>query len=279
MIKKVGKKMIKILIYIILLICIITIYYKFREDTFITTFYEVKNEKIHEDIRVLNLSDLHLKEFGTNNEKLVKKIKELSPDLITISGDMVNKNNDDFSVVYTLCEQLVNIAPVYYCFGNHEYSQYLFNNNNIMPELQKIGVHVLHDYYETITVKNTKIDICGCSQHKHGYDKYAKEYMNEYMKSNRFKLLLVHYPELFTKQLKNKNIDLALCGHAHGGQIRIPFIGGLYAPDQGWFPKMTQGKHQQKNGVVIINRGLGTNTKIPRIHNIPEIVVVDISSN
>ena len=102
------------------------------------------------------------------------------------------------------------------------------------------------------------------------YDKYAKEYMNEYMKSDNFKLLLVHYPELFMNRLKDSNIDLSICGHAHGGQMILPFIGSLYAPDQGWFPKMTNGLHNQKNGSVIINRGLGTHTKKPRINNVPE---------
>ena len=101
--------------------------------------------------------------------------------------------------------------------------------------------------------------------------------MNQYMNSKKFKLLLVHYPELFLNQLKNSKIDLALCGHEHGGQIIIPFIGPLYSRDQGFFPKMAAGEYKQKYGTVIVNRGLGTHDKIPRINNIPEIVVIDIS--
>lgn len=274
--KGTKKKMIKILISL-LLICIgICIYYKWKENTFEPTFYEIDSEKIHENIRIVNLSDLHLKEFGENNEKLVKKIKNLSPDLITMSGDMVDKYVDDFSVVYTLCEQLVKIAPTYYCLGNHEYSQLLFNDNNVTPKLQEMGVIVLNDSYQTITVKNTEIDICGCTQHNQNYDKYAKTYMEEYMKSDKFKLLLVHYPELFFDQLKDANIDLSLCGHAHGGQIILPIIGPLYSSDQKWFPKLARGIHKLKNGIVIVNRGLGNPHIIPRIGNIPEIVVVDL---
>ena len=277
--KKKNKKgtFMKIVLLLLIVCILICAYYKIKENTFTTTFYDIDSEKIYEDIRIVNLSDLHLKEFGKNNEKLVKRVRALSPDIITISGDMANKDNSDFSVVYTLCKQLVKIAPTYYCLGNHEYYQLLFKDNSIIPGLENVGVNVLNDTYKTITIKNTKIDICGCTQHKHNYDKYAKEYMNEYMKSDNFKLLLVHYPELFMNRLKDSNIDLSICGHAHGGQMILPFIGPLYAPDQGWFPKMTNGLHNQKNGSVIINRGLGTHTKIPRINNVPELVVVDLS--
>ena len=269
-------KMLKLLFCLILIGIGICVYYKYKENTFEPTFYEIDSEKIHENIRIINLSDLHLKEFGENNEKLVKKIEQLSPDIITISGDMVDKHDNDFSIVYNLCKQLVKIAPVYYCLGNHEYYHLLFNNNNITPKLEELGVAVLNDSYRTITIKNTEIDICGCTQHNHNYDKYAKEYMEEYMKSDKFKLLLVHYPELFMNQLKDANIDLSLCGHAHGGQIILPIIGSLYSSDQKWFPKMAGGMYQQKNGIVIVNRGLGNPTIVPRIGNIPEIVVVDL---
>lgn len=277
MVNKLKRKIFKLIILFFSIIFCICVYYKWKENTFETTFYELDSKKIHENIRIVNLSDLHLKEFGKNNENLVEKIKELSPDIITISGDMVNKDNADFSVDYKLCRQLIKIAPTYYSLGNHEYEQLLFKKHNIIPNLKKIGVQVLNDEYKTITVKHTEIDICGCTQHNHNYDKYAKEYMNQYMNSKKFKLLLVHYPELFLNQLKNSKIDLALCGHEHGGQIIIPFIGPLYSRDQGFFPKMAAGEYKQKYGTVIVNRGLGTHDKIPRINNIPEIVVIDIS--
>lgn len=275
--KKKMIQILKLLILISLIFCCICIYYKYKENTFQTTFYDIDSKKIYENIRIINLSDLHLKEFGKDNQKLVKKIKDLSPDIITISGDMINKNNKDFTIALNLCKQLVNIAPTYYCLGNHEYEQLLFKNNNIIPQLEKLGVIVLNDEYKTITVKNTEIDICGCTQHAHNYDKYAKDYMNKYIKTDNFKLLLVHYPELFLKQLKNINIDLALCGHVHGGQIILPFIGPLFSSDQGFFPKIAAGLYQFKYCTVIVNRGLGNNVKIPRINNIPEIVVVDLS--
>ena len=268
---------IKIFICSIIIILGIGIYYKAMENTFGVTFYDINSDKIYENIRIINLSDLHLKEFGKNNERLVKKIKELSPDMITISGDMINYDNNDFSVAENLCKELVKIAPTYYAIGNHEYYQLLFNDNNIIPDLERIGVKVLHDKYETIKVKNTKIDICGCSQHNESYNKYAKNYMNKYMKSSEYKLLLVHYPELFLNELKNANIDLALTGHTHGGQMILPFIGPLYAPDQGFFPKMAAGVYYLKNSTVIVNRGLGTHTWVPRINNVPELVVVDLS--
>lgn len=276
MVNNLRKKVTIFIMLFFVIIIFVCIYYKIKENTFETTFYNIDSEKVHENIRVLNLSDLHLKEFGKNNQKLVNKIEELSPDIITISGDMVNKNNKDFSIVYNLCEQLIQIAPTYYSLGNHEYEQLLFKDNNIIPKLQKIGVIVLNDEYKTIKVKNTEIDICGCTQHDHNYDKYAKAYMDKYIQSSNFKLLLVHYPELFLKQLRNANIDLALCGHEHGGQIILPFIGPLYSRDQGFLPKMAAGEYHLKNCTVIVNRGLGSHDFLPRINNIPEIVVVDI---
>ena len=124
--KKKNKKgtFMKIVLLLLIVCILICAYYKIKENTFTTTFYDIDSEKIYEDIRIVNLSDLHLKEFGKNNEKLVKRVRALSPDIITISGDMTNKDNSDFSVVYTLCKQLVKIAPTYYCLGNHEYINY-----------------------------------------------------------------------------------------------------------------------------------------------------------
>lgn len=248
-----------------------------EQTTLEVNFYQVQSSKVSNNVRVVLLTDLHLQEFGTDNVELVSEISKLTPDIIAIAGDMNIHGNEDYSVVLTLCEQLVEIAPVYYSLGNHEYVDVIFNDSNIIQDLRDTGVTVLPDASAEITVGETEILIGGLSEGPEQFEKYGREFFDAFIADSRFKLLLVHYPEEFDGVLEDYPIDLALCGHAHGGQIRLPFIGGLYSADQGFFPKLAEGYHEIGNSKVIISRGLGSSNPVPRINNTPEIVVVDIN--
>lgn len=242
------------------------------------SYYKINSNKISDAIKLVQLSDLHLNEFGEGNKDLLEKVADLNPDLILITGDMINYKNNDYSIVINLCEQLVKIAPVYYSYGNHEYEQFLFEDKAIQSILSDTGIHLLNDKTEEIVINGTKLSICGLSQNEKQFDKYGVSVIDEFLEHDGYRILLTHYPELYFEKLVDKNIDLALSGHAHGGQIRLLNDHGLYSPDQGLFPKLTSGIHKFEYTDLIISRGLGDHTVIPRINNHPEINVIYLFS-
>ncbi len=247
---------------------------------FVDTFYVVDDDKIKNPMRIAVLSDLHLQEFGKNNIRLVDEIRKLKPDIITMVGDMMNQNDPDVSVVITLCRQLVDVAPVYFSYGNHEKEAIRVKQTSTLnADLEKMGVHVLHNRYETIEVNGNLIDIGGLSANPGTENAdYTQRFWQKYIKTANYHLLLVHYPQFFFTggALVGSNIDLALCGHLHGGQIVVPFLGGLYHPLEGFRPEMTDGCHQVEGTWVVISRGLGNGKSFPRVNNPPELVIVDL---
>lgn len=251
---------------------------KWDENRLEVTFYHVISDKVLDGFRVVQLSDLHLKEFGENNEILVERVKNLKPDLIAITGDMNMVNNDDYHVVLELCRKLIEITDVYYVMGNHEFVDFADRKIPIDEDIEKTGVHLLTNSSEKITVNGSEIEIGGLVNEPVNYEQRGgSEFMEKFMEDPCFKLLLVHYPEYFLGTIEELPIDLALCGHTHGGIVRLPFVGGLYASEQGYFPELTEGMHEVGNSVVVISRGLGNSHKVPRINNRPEIVVIDVN--
>lgn len=252
-----------------------------KHQSFVESYYQVQSDKLTSNVRVVQLSDLHLHEFGDHNSELIERITALKPDIIAITGDMNDKLVDDYSVVTDLCTELVKIAPVYYVPGNHEWPKIVFHNSPIGTDLEAIGVHFLADETETLEVNGNTIAIGGVAEAPASYERYASAYFESFEQLDAFKLLLVHYPEYFLEDgfFSDVPVDLALCGHTHGGMIRIPGIGGLYTPDQGVLPTLTEGLHQIGDTSLVISRGLGDGkgTPVPRINNPPELVIVDIN--
>jgi len=246
-------------------------------SNFVVTFYEVDDEKIANPMRIVLMTDLHLKEYGEDNCILVDEVKRLNPDIIAMSGDMLDMDETDYTVLLTLCRQLVDVAPIYFGYGNHEKEVIrVKQTSTINVDLQKMGVHVLHNKYETVNINGNILDIGGLSANPGTEDAdYVQRFWGKYMQTENYRLLLVHYPQYFFKggALLDCNIDMALCGHLHGGVIRIPFIGGLYHPIEGLFPEMTDGCNLVDDTWVVISRGLGGS---PRFNNVPELVVVDL---
>ena len=249
--------------------------YKGSKTIDITT-YQIKSEKISNGIRIALLTDLHSTEIDEGNKNLIQSIKDCKPDIICYSGDMINWSDTNYEVTLNLTRELVKIAPVYYGLGNHEYYKYVKKNRDFMDMFQKAGATMLNNTYETIEIKGNTIDIGCICEAPEQYEKYKPDIVNQMEQSKNFKLLLAHAPELYMGTLNDKDINLALAGHAHGGQIRIPYIGGLYTPDQGFLPKLTTGMYEYDKTTLIISRGLGDHTFVPRINNNPELVIIDI---
>lgn len=251
-----------------------------KDQDFEESFYYIQSDKLSQNIRAVLLSDLHLNEFGKDNKELVERIEELKPDIIAIVGDMNDKRKENYQVVIKLCEQLVDIAPVYYSVGNHEWPKIVNENSKIGEDIEKTGVHLMTDRFETVEINGNTIKIGGLAEAPEQYEKYGKKFFESFETGEEFKLLLVHYPEYFDSTngaLREADIDVAMCGHAHGGQIRIPGIGGVFTKDQGWFPDLTEGVHNINDISVVISRGLGNSSKFPRVNNAPELVIVDMN--
>lgn len=231
--------------------------------------------------KIVHLSDLHNKYFGKNQNKLVEKIKKLKPDLIVITGDIVDSRRYNEEPSIKLIEEIKGIAPIYYVPGNHEIRSGKLEE--FQKKLQQQGAMVLRNQSKSIIKNNDKIIIAGIDDPtavksgKNENDKVQME-INKAIKKEyegNYRILLSHRPEKFQLYVNNK-LDLVFTGHAHGGQVRIPFLGGLIAPHQGLFPKYTSGKHTSGKTTMIVSRGLGNSIAPIRIFNRPEIVEVTL---
>lgn len=248
-------------------------------DQLETTFYHVYSPKVTEgeNIRVVVLSDLHNGEFGLGNADLLEQIRALGPDVIAAAGDMVNSDEDNLDIILTLCKGLVEIAPVYYSPGNHESNLMYEKGSPIESLLLELGVHVLVNRAEEVTIHRTPLLIGGLTTSPEGYEEYGARFFQEYEKSGMFKLLIAHYPSLYYEYLADGHVDLGISGHYHGGQIRLPVIGGVYHGDTGLFPRYSGGMYSLPHSTLFVSRGMGGHSRLPRVNNRPELAVIDIN--
>lgn len=250
-----------------------------REDLEISR-YEVNSKKLPESFdgfKIIQLSDLHGAEFGEDGMELVEKVKELEPDMIALTGDFVT-DEGDLAAVKKLAGRLTELCPVYFVSGNHEFGSGLaVKVRNI---LERAGVKYLSNEYLTISRGEDEILLGGVEDPLAYADMLSPDELAQKMNDaapDAFKILLGHrnywmteYPEL--------PVDLIFCGHAHGGLIRIPGVGGLIGTDRRLFPDFDAGEYNNGRYTLIVSRGLGNSVPIPRVFNRPEIVCVELSS-
>lgn len=251
--------------------------------------YEISSDKLPDGFvsyRIVQLSDLHSKEFGKDQSTIVGKISKLKPDLIVVTGDLVDARKYQIANGMTLMKKLTALAPVYYVNGNHEWGPGKFDS--LEKKLTAAGVHVLRNTSETIKLGQGEIRLAGVDDPVFNNEYVSEsEVMEDQIHAvlagmdnadGPFTVLLSHRPEQFAVFAQNK-IDLTFAGHAHGGQIRLPFIGGLFAPGQGFFPKYDGGKYIDGSSTMIVNRGLGNSIFPQRVFNRPEIVLVELTAS
>lgn len=250
--------------------------------------YEVKSAKLSKEIRIVNLTDLHNSSFGKENRRLIAKVAKQQPDLIVLTGDLVNQNDEQMETAVSLISALCEVAPVYVSFGNHEKAYERRYNIDVRQLYSQAGATVLEFDWDEIEINGQQLRIGGlygyCLSRRYLGSREADElecdFLTDFEATTDMKILLCHMPFCWIrlKSLDDWNIDCVLCGHVHGGQIRLPFIGGLWAPDEGWFPGRESGLYWSKDGshVMGLSRGLGSTEEIPRFNNIPEIFVLDL---
>lgn len=251
--------------------------------------YDVKIEGVEHPFTAVMLTDLHGREFGRDNEKLLDRIRKQKPDVIFSVGDMIDRDADDAEVesFLSLLTKLRQIAPVYVSYGNHEQSYMESGGKDLAPLIAETGAVLLNETRALVEIGGNRLCLGGTLGHLYPFGRTKKQYQQspEYMLMSRMEssglptIVLSHLPDtiIFLRAYDNWDIDLFLSGHTHGGIIRIPLIGGLFAPMQGWFPKYDRGYFHPGKTQLIISGGLAGHGKIPRVFNRPEICVLHVS--
>ena len=232
-----------------------------------------------ESFRVALITDLHSCYYGHDQNTLIKMVEKENPDLVILGGDIFDDKLGDQNAQIAV-SRLAEKYPTYYVSGNHEF--WSKRADEMKAYVRSTGAVVLEGDCETVNVNGRMIDICGVDDPDVGsYETWVTQLKDAYSQcdDSHLKILVSHRPEK-TAFYEQYDFDLVLTGHAHAGQFRIPFSGrGVYAPDQGLFPKYISGEYELKNGSrMIVSRGLAReSTPAPRFFNRPEIVVIDIS--
>lgn len=255
------------------------------DNTIAITNYSVNNTKNDAKLKFVVITDLHNKEYGEKNADLAELVKEQNPDFIAVCGDMVNRSDPDTTKMKDVLEKLADIAPTYCCLGNHERDNAAEFGTDFKSEIDSTGAVLLDDEYIKFTKNGKSVLIGGMSDYPY-YEFYTPEddvpsrtlweEFAEKAKDN-FTILLHHQPEYIAEDAKKTDIDLIVCGHTHGGQIQLPFIGGVIAPNQGLFPKYDKGEFDLDGTKMIVCAGLSNHVFIPRINNQVELGVINIS--
>ncbi len=257
--------------------------------------YTVTSDRLpdaFDGFRIAHVSDLHNAEMGDKNEKLLAMLRDSEPDIIAITGDLIDSRNTDIEIALNFAEEAVKIAPCYYVTGNHEArltkSEYL----DFEKRMTELGVVFLHDNEVVIERDGESISLIGiidpnfysASSGVSDNENYpiaevgrtmSPEQIKELSTIDTFTVLLSHRPEYF-KQYAEAEIDLVLSGHTHGGQFRLPFVGGLVAPNQGLFPKYDAGLYTEENTNMIVSRGIGNSILPFRFNNRPEVILIEL---
>ncbi len=256
-------------------------YAQYTETHYKISFYQETSPKVSGNIRLVVISDIHNREYGEKNEKLISDIRDLAPDLILFPGDMVIREQDDYQPMLDLVSVLSKIAPCYGVLGNHESERiYYRNDKGLTAAFKDAGLKLLRNAKEDVSIGADTLQLIGVEGTSYGFEEYGgREFMDKTeIDPSRFCILMAHIPILFEPQLSAYSFDLGIAGHVHGGIVVLPFIGGLYTSEEGFFPKFTSGKYILDNRQsLIISGGLGDSKPFPpRINNTPELVVIDI---
>lgn len=252
--------------------------------------YQYTSEKITSNMKFGVLGDLHDYEFDNDNTELVSIITNQQPDIILMIGDMINKYSEDTESIINLISNLKDIAPVYYALGNHELEWMDSHDEDLVAQLESAGAIVLNREYCDIEIEGQKIHIGGLYDYAFSLQNLeltdttnekvqVYNFLREFEDTDAYKIMLSHRPDsfIFGDASKVWDIDLVASGHLHGGQVVLPFLGGIYGGDQGWFPEYVHGMYEKDDMNILITSGLSTNKKaVPRWNNPPEIMILEL---
>lgn len=275
------KKFVRWMIFVcFLLLCLWVLY---DNVSIQTTLYEIQITEEYadlDDFTIVQISDLHNARFGKEQTRLLAAVAEQEPDIIAVTGDLIDSSRTNMDVAMAFMEQATEIAPVYYVTGNHEgwigdaYGE-------LKVRLEEAGVYVLDNAMYSGQFEGLDINIAGVSDPDMPGNNIVltKQTIQTLMdETTDYTILLSHRPELFDTYVSS-GANLVLAGHYHGGQFRIPFIGGVIAPGAGLFPEYAEGTFTENYTTMVVNRGLGNSVIPVRINNRPEVVVVKLQAD
>ena len=286
------------LFYILIVFAVLAVFFiivmLIDGNRFVIREYTIENEKIKDGIDLAVLADLHNKQYGTENEKLLKALDEANPHVVMVAGDMLTaKPGKGYEKAASFMEKVAEKYPVYYGLGNHEYrmkiypEQYGTEFAEYVDCLETAGIQVLDNESALIQVKRekrlTNIRVSGVSIERFYYKRFRKLYMSsEYLDGligkadeESYQILLAHNPEYF-ETYADWGADLTLSGHVHGGIMRLPVLGGVVSPKLVLFPKYDGGHFLRKGAHMVLSRGLGMHTIPIRIFNPAELVLIHL---
>ncbi len=290
------KKQISLLVLAVLLLALV-IWIAWGNTALELNTYTITSGRVpdaFDGYRIAHVSDLHNAQMGDGNEKLLSLLREARPDIICITGDLIDSRNTDIEVALAFVREAVKIAPCYYVTGNHEARLSKTEYMRLETGLAEAGVTLLHDSEIILEESGQRISLIGLVDYNFnsagtgipGTSNYPIATVGRTMVPENIKglstvdaytILLSHCPEYFV-QYAEADIDLVLSGHAHGGQFRLPFVGGLVAPNQGLFPKYDAGLFTDGNTNMIVSRGIGNSILPFRFNNRPEVILIELES-
>lgn len=284
------KKYIKSAIVLLIVIALL-LFCSYQNRHLETTYYTYKAEHLDAEFdgyRIVQISDLHNAKFGKDNQKLVDRIRECEPDMIVLTGDLVDSNHTNVDRAVQFVDEIVKICPVYYVTGNHAYWLEASEYDELMSGLADAGVVILDDQVVEISRGDAKFRLVGLDDRslsdgtlgtllndQAGQKEETAD--NENSGEKELTVVLAHEPQ-YLARYASAGVDLVFSGHAHGGQFRLPFVGGIVAPDQGFLPEYTAGEYYMNGTEMIVSRGLGNSVIPVRLFNYPEIVCVELKT-
>lgn len=288
--------MYKIIFIFIGIFILMYLYIKYNVNTLEVTKYVVENKKVPKEFdgyNIVQISDLHSKLFGENNKKLIQKIKSLNPDIVVVTGDLIDGENNNYNVALDFMKEISKLYRVYYIIGNHEQKslikKYKDEYKDYFNKLHQIDFVNLDNNKVEIVKGDSNINLYGLtvpySCYKYLFDNqettsidinFLEEKLGK-VDREQFNILLAHTPFYFDEYEK-WGADLTLCGHVHGGIVRLPIVGGLLSPDRKFFPKYDLGEYIKNKSTMIVSKGLGGSKVLIRVNCKPEIVNIKLKN-
>lgn len=286
---KLTKPLRKIFALLLILLTAFGVSVLVSAECLIDVHYTVAVEGLTNGVRAAVISDLHGRELGKNNVRLIAKTAEQFPDVIFLDGDLIDRNSgeEDVRELERLIQSLCEIAPVFLSLGNHEQAYMQKNDDTLLERIEAAGATVVNDSFVDVSIADQTLRIGGTLGYGFYFGRSEEEFTvsSEYVFLKEFEntdfptICLAHRPDtfIFNGAYDMWDIDVVVSGHTHGGLVRLPFVGGLYAPMQGFFPEYDRGYFQLGDNMqMIISSGLAGHGVLPRVNNLPEIVVVDL---
>ena len=288
--------MYKIIFIFIGIFILMYLYIKYNVNTLEVTKYVVENKKVPKEFdgyNIVQISDLHSKLFGENNKKLIQKIKSLNPDIVVVTGDLIDGENNNYNVALDFMKEISKLYRVYYIIGNHEQKslikKYKDEYKDYFNKLHQIDFVNLDNNKVEIVKGDSNINLYGLtvpySCYKYLFDNQETtsidiDFLEEKLVKvdrEQFNILLAHTPFYFDEYEK-WGADLTLCGHVHGGIVRLPLVGGLLSPARKFFPKYDLGEYIKNKSTMIVSKGLGGSKVLIRVNCKPEIVNIKLKN-